>query len=75
MTRQVVINSLTGSTDFNIWIGENCEDTSPTFLGTVSSSELPYSFNIPTSYINSTMFCIIVYDSNNCVYCDCKYYS
>jgi len=71
MVNVVTIQSITGASDFDVWVSSSCEEaTAKQYIGTFDDTELPYSFNIPTAFQN-TAFCVRIYDDNDCKICEC----
>jgi hypothetical protein len=64
MAVQVTIDSITGTSPFDIYIcqsnGSGCF-----YIATISS--LPYVFDIPEPYNTATAYMLKVVDTNNCV--------
>jgi hypothetical protein len=64
MAVQVTIDSITGTSPFDIYVcqsnGSGCF-----YIATISS--LPYVFDIPEPYNTATSYMLKVIDTNNCV--------
>jgi hypothetical protein len=65
MSKYVEITSVTGSSPYNIYICDvdliNC-----TWISTITSGNLPYSFELPFIFSNYPNFAVKVVDSFNC---------
>ena len=65
MSKYVEITSVTGSSPYNIYICDvdliNC-----TWISTITSGNLPYSFELPFIFSNYPNFAVKVVDSSNC---------
>lgn len=71
MADTITINTITGSSDYDVWLSNGCADTEvKVYIDTISDSDVPYTFNIPDIYKN-TGFCVKIYDDNNCKICEC----
>jgi len=67
----VSINTATGTSPFQIWLSNGCgANATQTYVGQITSADIPYTFNITQQYQNSP-FCVKVIDSDNCEVCDC----
>ncbi len=64
MAVQVTINSITGSSPYDVYICQP-DGTGCFFISTINS--VPYVFDIPEPYDTSTSYLLKVIDSNNCV--------
>lgn len=66
MSIQVNINSITGTSPYDIYIcqidGTNCF-----YIDRINDTQLPYTFDIPSPYDNSDEYLLKVIDSSNCV--------
>lgn len=65
MAIKVTISNITGATPFDIYI---CQPTGSScfYIDTITSSELPYIFDIPVPYDTGTEYMLKVIDNNNC---------
>ena len=71
MVETVTINSITGTSDYDIWVSNGCAESEvKVYISTISDSDIPYTFNLPIAYQNSA-FCVKIYDDNDCIICDC----
>ena len=64
MAVQVTINSITGSSPYDIYICQP-NGTGCFYISTITT--LPYVFDIPEPYDTSTSYLLKVIDSNNCL--------
>lgn len=64
MAVQVTINSITGSSPYDVYICQS-NGTGCFYISTITT--LPYVFDIPEPYNTSTSYLLKVIDSNNCV--------
>lgn len=66
MAIQATITNITGQSPFDIYVcqpsGNSCF-----YIDTISSSELPYIFDIPEPNNVGTSYMMKVIDNNNCV--------
>lgn len=69
MPTDITINNISGSTPFDVYV---CDTgyTSCIYVSTITSGELPYTFEIPPVYSSLTDFIVKVVDDNNCVVTD-----
>jgi hypothetical protein len=65
MPLKVTISNITGATPFHIYICE-VDGTSCFYINTITSTELPYQFDIPQPYDVNTQYMINAVDANNC---------
>ena len=65
MPTYVEISSVTGTSPYNIYICDT-DLVSCTWISTITSGELPYSFELPFIYLNYPDFAVKVVDSFNC---------
>lgn len=65
MAIKVTISNITGATPFDIYICQP-NGTSCFYIDTITSSELPYVFDIPTPYDTGTEYMLKAVDNNNC---------
>lgn len=71
MASTVTINTITGTSEFDVWVSSSCEEsTAKIYIGTFEDVDVPYSFNLPSSFQN-TSFCVRIYDANDCKICEC----
>ena len=71
MVGTVTINTITGTSDYDVWISNGCEENQvKVYIDTITNSDIPYTFNVPTPFQNSA-FCVKIYDSNDCEICEC----
>lgn len=69
MPTDITINNISGSTPFDVYV---CDTgyTSCIYVSTITSGELPYTFEIPPVYSSLTDFIVKVVDDNDCVVTD-----
>jgi hypothetical protein len=69
MPTDITINNISGTTPFDVYV---CDTgyTSCIYVSTITSGELPYTFEIPPVYSSLTDFIVKVVDDNNCVVTD-----
>lgn len=69
MPTDITINNISGTTPFDVYV---CDTgyTSCVYVSTITSGELPYTFEIPPVYSSLTDFIVKVVDDNNCVVTD-----
>lgn len=65
MPIDITIDNITGSTPFDIYV---CDTgmTSCVYVSTINSGDLPYTFEVPIIYANSTELNLRVIDDNEC---------
>ena len=65
MPIDITINNISGSTPFDVYV---CDTgmTSCVYVSTINSGDLPYTFEVPIIYANSTEFNLRVVDNNQC---------
>jgi hypothetical protein len=75
LTYQIV--TIQGDEPYNIYVCDGCEERDfCIYIDTINNSDLPYEFDIPQIFqnstkLNSTKFCIKSIDSRDCENCDC----
>ena len=69
MPTDITINNISGSTPFDVYV---CDTgyTSCIYVSTVTSGDLPYTFEIPPVYSSLADFIVKIVDDNNCVVTD-----
>jgi hypothetical protein len=69
MPTDITINNISGTTPFDVYV---CDTgyTSCIYVSTITSGELPYTFEIPPVYSSLTNFIVKVVDDNDCVVTD-----
>ena len=69
MPTDITINNISGTTPFDVYV---CDTgyTSCIYVSTITSGELPYTFEIPPVYSSLTDFIVKVVDDNNSVVTD-----
>jgi hypothetical protein len=69
MPTDITINNISGLTPFDVYV---CDTgyTSCIYVSTITSGELPYTFEIPPVYSSLTDFIVKVVDDNDCVVTD-----
>lgn len=65
MAIQVTISDITGATPYDIYICQS-GGTGCFYISTISSTDLPYVFDIPAPNNTSTSYMLKVVDTNNC---------
>jgi hypothetical protein len=69
MAIQVTINSLTGTSPYDVYICDgivsNC-----IYIATISST--PYVFNVPAPLDSESSLCVKVVDVNDCIITECN---
>jgi hypothetical protein len=70
MPVQVTLNSLTGTSPFDVYI---CQFnlTGCFYIDTITSSNIPYVFDIPAPYDTAESYCVKVVDNDGCVISGC----
>ena len=65
MPTNILINDISGSTPFNLYL---CDENIVTciYINTIPSSSLPYNFQIPTIMEGQVSFNLKVVDNNGC---------
>jgi len=73
MSKKIVVEGLSGDTEFNVWISETCSSASKQFIGEIdtTTSSPPYVFDVPFAFTYSSSYCIRVYSSADCLMCKC----
>ena len=72
MSELVQILTISGEQPYNIWVcdfcgaGEQC-----IYIDTINQSNIPFTFNLPTLFINSSGYCVKMIDNNGCETCEC----
>ena len=66
----ITVSDITGSTPFQVYLCPS-GSTSCYFISNVTSSQLPYSFNVPIPLSNNTNFCLQVIDYDGCKITNC----
>jgi hypothetical protein len=66
MAIQVTINGLTGTSPYDVYICQ-FDGTGCFYIDRITTSEIPYTFNIPSPYDNSDEYVLKVVDASNCV--------
>lgn len=65
MPIDITINDISGSTPFDVYV---CDTgmTSCVYVSTINSGDLPYTFQVPIIYANSTELNLRVIDNDEC---------
>ena len=64
MSKTVTISSITGVSDYDIWVSSGPESSaSKIYIDTIGSLDLPYTFTLPPMY-QSIPFTVKIYDDN-----------
>jgi hypothetical protein len=70
MPTTITVNSITGSTPFDVYLclsgGSPCY-----YITSVDSGDLPYDFTVPSPIEKFTYYCMKVVDSDGCVITGC----
>jgi len=69
MPTDVTISSLSGSSPFDVYIC-NTSMSNCVYVDTITSGDVPYIFEVPISFSNSSEFNIKVIDNLNCLIID-----
>jgi hypothetical protein len=64
MAVQVTINSITGSSPYDVYICQS-GGTACFYISTIST--IPYVFDIPAPYNTSSSYMLKIIDSDNCI--------
>lgn len=77
MSTQIVINNLSGSSEFSVYIGETCEDVRASYLGliNINNDTPPHIFNVPEAFLTSESYCVRLVADNGCILCECFTYN
>lgn len=71
MAVSVIINSVTGTSNYDVWISNSCSPSATKlYIGTFDTDDIPYSFTVPATY-EYGQFCVRIYDGNGCEICQC----
>lgn len=71
MALTVTISSITGTSNYDVWISNSCESSSTKlYIDTISNLDIPYTFIVPPTY-EYGQFCVKIYDDNDCEICQC----
>lgn len=65
MAKQITINTLTGTSPFNIYLCTNTY-TQCTWISNINNTAIPYSFLVPANYLNLPSVGVKVIDKENC---------
>ena len=71
MAIEVTINSLTGTSPYDVYICQ-FDGTGCFYINTITSGELPYVFDVPSPYNTASAYCVKVIDNLGCVITGCK---
>lgn len=66
MAIEVTINSLTGTSPYNVYICQS-GGTGCFYISTIVTGDLPYEFEIPLPYDSGDSYMVKVIDNQNCV--------
>ena len=66
MDTNITITSITGITPYDVYVCDTSYTTC-TYVSTINSGDLPYSFMIPSIFSSFTDFVVKVIDDNDCV--------
>jgi len=71
MAQEVIIQGLSGTPDFDVWI---CDDVTSgaTCLYVTTITSAPYTFDLPSQY-EGTTFCVKIVDDTGCEVFRCFY--
>ena len=67
MPTNININNITGATPFNIYLCYS-SNTSCIYINTISSSSLPYNFQVPSVMEGELSYKLKVIDNSGCVF-------
>lgn len=65
MPTDVTINDVSGQTPFNVYIC-NTGYTTCVYINTITSGDLPYTFEVPSLFTTAVNFTLRVVDDNSC---------
>lgn len=65
MPIDITINDISGQTPFDIYVC-NTGQTYCVYSATITSGNLPYTFEVPIPFSNSTRVNLRIVDDNNC---------
>ena len=72
MALQYQISNLQGIDPFDIFVCDECNQNSfCIYIDTITTTDLPYIFTLPTAFENSPEYCIKAVDSRGCEVCEC----
>ena len=66
MAIQVTINGVTGTSPYDVYVCQ-FDGTGCFYINTITDSQIPYTFDIPSPYDNSNEYQLKVVDNSNCV--------
>jgi hypothetical protein len=66
MNKEITITNITGTASYDVYICDNTY-TNCIYINTIYGFDLPYSFLVPSVFINESNVGIKVIDSNNCI--------
>lgn len=66
MAIQVTINSVTGTSPYDVYICQS-GGTGCFYIDTITSGELPFVFDIPAPYDSGDSYMVKIIDNLNCV--------
>ena len=64
MGLQVTINSVTGTSPYDVYI---CQSNGTGCFYIATTSSIPYTFDIPVPYDTATSYMLKLIDANNCL--------
>jgi len=71
MSLSVTINSVTGTSNYDVWISNSCSPSATKlYIDTFDTGDIPFTFTVPSTYENG-QFCVRLYDSSGCEICEC----
>jgi len=71
MALSVTINSVTGTSNYDVWISNSCSPSATKlYIDTFDTGDIPFTFTVPPTY-EYGQFCVRLYDSTGCEICQC----
>jgi len=63
----ITIDGITGQSPYNVYVCQS-DGTGCFFINQITSGEIPYTFNIPSPYDQSTEYMVKIVDGLGCVF-------